>query len=48
MAIVGGAVFPPIASWLGQGGMENALIVPLICFLVVLFFAMAGYRVKNG
>lgn len=48
MAIVGGAVLPPVTGLLSLGGLENALIVPLISFLVILFFGMAGYKVKNA
>ncbi len=48
MAIVGGAVLPPLAGWLSLGGLENALIVPLISFLVIFFFGMTGYKVKNA
>jgi FHS family L-fucose permease-like MFS transporter len=47
MAIVGGAVLPPVTGWLSLAGLENALIVPLISFLVILFFGMTGYRVKG-
>lgn len=47
MAIVGGAVLPPVTGLLSLGGLENALIIPLISFLVILFFGMAGYKVKN-
>jgi FHS family L-fucose permease-like MFS transporter len=48
MAIVGGAVLPPITGLLSLGGLENALIVPLISFLVILFFGMTGYKVRNA
>lgn len=47
MAIVGGAVLPPVTGWLSLAGLENALIIPLISFLVILFFGMTGYRVKG-
>lgn len=47
MAIVGGAVLPPLTGWLGQAGVENALIIPLLSFLVILFFGMTGYKVKG-
>lgn len=47
MAIVGGAVLPPIAGWFSLAGMENALLVPLISFLVIMFFGMAGYRARS-
>lgn len=45
MAIVGGAVMPPLAGLLSQwGGMRMALAVPLVCFAYVAFYAMWGYR----
>lgn len=48
MAIVGGAVLPPLTGLLSLAGLENALIIPLISFLVILFFGMTGYRVKSA
>lgn len=48
MAIVGGAVLPPLTGYLSLAGLENALIVPLVSFLVILFFGMTGYKVKNA
>jgi len=48
MAIVGGAVLPPIAGLLsGIGGMRVALLVPMACFAFVLWYAMRGYLVKR-
>jgi FHS family L-fucose permease-like MFS transporter len=47
MAIVGGAVLPPLTGLLSLAGVENALIVPLVSFLVILFFGMSGYKVKE-
>jgi FHS family L-fucose permease-like MFS transporter len=45
MAIVGGAVMPPIAGLLSQaGGMKMALLVPFACFSYVVFYVMRGYR----
>ncbi|MCS6930183.1 MAG: L-fucose:H+ symporter permease [Saprospiraceae bacterium] len=45
MAIVGGAVMPPLAGLLSQwGGMRMALLVPLVCFAYVAFYALWGYR----
>lgn len=39
MAIVGGAVLPPIAGLLSQsGGMKMALAVPFLCFSYVLWY----------
>jgi MFS transporter, FHS family, L-fucose permease len=48
MAIVGGAVLPPLSGWIALAGMENALIIPIISFLVILFFGMAGYKVRKA
>jgi FHS family L-fucose permease-like MFS transporter len=47
MAIVGGAVLPPLTGLLARAGFENALIVPLIAFLVIFFFGMSGYKVRE-
>jgi FHS family L-fucose permease-like MFS transporter len=47
MAIVGGAVLPPITGYLSLFGIENALIVPLIAFIVILFFGIKGYKIKT-
>lgn len=45
MAIVGGAIMPPIAGLLSQaGGMHLALVVPFVCFSYVVFYVMKGYR----
>src|SRR6185369_3924557 len=48
MAIVGGAVLPPITGLIAQTGMQNALIVPWISFLFILYFGWRGYRVKES
>jgi MFS transporter, FHS family, L-fucose permease len=47
MAIVGGAVLPPITGLVSQTGMQNALIVPWISFLFILYFGWKGYRVAE-
>lgn len=46
MAIVGGAVLPPIAGKLSQSalGMQAALLIPFVCFSYVTWYAMRGYR----
>ncbi|MBK6929754.1 MAG: L-fucose:H+ symporter permease [Saprospirales bacterium] len=47
MAIVGGAVMPPVAGLLsGAGGMEMALLVPFVCFSYVVFYVLRGYRIE--
>lgn len=47
MAIVGGAVMPPLAGLLSQaGGMKMALLVPFACFSYVVWYVMKGYHVR--
>jgi FHS family L-fucose permease-like MFS transporter len=48
MAIVGGAVLPPIVGLLSLGGIENALIIPILCYAFIMFFGMKGYKVKDA
>lgn len=47
MAIVGGAIFPLLMGLISDitGSMQKAYIVPLICFAVVLYFAVKGHRI---
>ncbi len=47
MAIVGGAVLPPITGWLSLQGIQNSLIIPIIGFAVILFFGLRGYKVSK-
>jgi len=48
MSIVGGAVFPVIMGWVSdQSSIQTAYIVPAVCFLVVLYFAIKNGSVKN-
>jgi FHS family L-fucose permease-like MFS transporter len=48
MAIVGGAVMPPVAGLLaGGGGMKMALLVPFVCFGYVVWYVMRGYEVRH-
>jgi FHS family L-fucose permease-like MFS transporter len=48
MAIVGGAVLPPITGWISLRGIEYSLIVPIIAFVVILLFGLVGYKVSNS
>ncbi|MEO7991380.1 MAG: L-fucose:H+ symporter permease [Chryseolinea sp.] len=48
MAIVGGAVLPPITGWLSLNGIQNSLIIPIIGFAVILFFGLRGYKVQKS
>jgi FHS family L-fucose permease-like MFS transporter len=48
MAIVGGAVFPPLMGfWSDAYSIQSALLVPMACLLVVLAFSLYGYRPRN-
>ncbi len=48
MAIVGGALVPPLMGWLAThgGGLRAAFAVPVGCYLYLLFYALSGYRVR--
>ena len=48
MAIVGGALIPPLMGWLAThgGGLRVAFGVPALCYLYLLFYALSGYRVR--
>jgi len=49
MAIVGGAFMPLLMGYISDktGSMQNAYIVPLVCFLVVLYYGWKGHRIKS-
>jgi MFS transporter, FHS family, L-fucose permease len=48
MAIVGGAVMPPIAGLLSvSGGMKMALVVPFICFGYVVYYVLKGAKTEG-
>lgn len=48
MSIVGGAILPPITGLVSQTGIQNALIVPWVGFLFILYFGWKGYKVKTA
>ena len=41
MAIIGGAVFPPLMGWLSHDilTIQTAMLVPTVAFVVILLFA---------
>jgi MFS transporter, FHS family, L-fucose permease len=49
MSIVGGAIFPLIMGYISDstGSMQNAYIVPLLCFAVVFYFGWKGHRIRE-
>ncbi len=45
MAIIGGAVFPAIMGRISDAtSIQTAFIVPLLCYVYILYFALMGYR----
>jgi FHS family L-fucose permease-like MFS transporter len=47
MSIVGGSIIPPITAYLFKIGPSIALVVPLVCFIYIVFFAWKGYKTSN-
>lgn len=47
MAILGGAVFPPLQALISDATDINiSFVVPLVCFLVVVFFGATGAKLE--
>lgn len=40
MAIVGGAISPPLMGYMGESNMAIGFIVPLVCFIIILFYSI--------
>lgn len=50
MSVIGGAVLPYIMATvidLNNDHIQTGYIVPLICFVVVLYFGLNGYKIKK-
>src|SRR4029079_14639576 len=48
MSIVGGALIPLALGYISRNAnIQIAYIVPLVCFFVVLYFGMKGYKIKH-
>ena len=47
MSIVGGALMPLVAGALFASGAVYALLVPLVCFAYIAFYALSGYRINK-
>ncbi len=43
MSIVGGSIIPPITAYLFKIGPKIALVVPLICFIYIVYYAWKGF-----
>lgn len=50
MAIVGGAILPPIMAQISDmtGSIQLGYIVPLLCFAIVAYFGWKGHRVNKN
>ncbi len=49
MAIVGGAIFPALMGYIADiSSMRVGFFVPLLCFLVVFYYGLAGYKVRKA
>jgi len=48
MAIVGGAAFPPIMGLISDrtGSMALAMIIPLVCYIFIAYYAFIGSKVR--
>ena len=45
MAIIGGALFPPLMGFISDSSnIQRAFIVPLVCYVYIFYFAARGYR----
>jgi FHS family L-fucose permease-like MFS transporter len=49
MAIIGGAVLTPVVGWVAERthSMADAFLVPLLCYLVVAWFAFLGSKIRS-
>jgi FHS family L-fucose permease-like MFS transporter len=46
-AIVGGAVFPVLMGFLADRyGIHHSLLMPLLCYLYVIYYGWKGYRIQ--
>lgn len=47
MAMFGGAVFPPIMGFAANTNVAYAYLLPIVCYLVILLFAVKYYQPKT-
>ena len=48
MAIAGGAVIPTVFGFLQEGlGAQGAYWLALPCFLFILYYGVAGYKIRT-
>ena len=45
MSIIGGAIFPAIMGRISDASnIQTAFVIPLVCYLYILYFAVSGYK----
>lgn len=45
MAIIGGAIFPAVMGRISDAAnIQTAFLVPLVCYVYILYFALRGYK----
>lgn len=47
MAMFGGAVFPPIMGRIAEKDIAHAYLLPILCYVVILLFALKFYKPKT-
>lgn len=47
MAMFGGAVFPPLMGKIAETDIAHAYLLPIICYVVILLFALKFYQPKT-
>jgi FHS family L-fucose permease-like MFS transporter len=48
MAIVGGAIVPSLMGIMADAfGIHHSLFIPAICYVYIIYYGVAGYRVKS-
>lgn len=48
LGIVGGAMVPPIMGYISDvSSIKYAFLIPLICYIYLLFFGLSGYKVRS-
>jgi FHS family L-fucose permease-like MFS transporter len=49
MAILGGAIFPAIMGRISDSSsIQTAFVVPLLCYLFILYFGLSGYKPSSS
>ncbi|KPH14138.1 sugar MFS transporter [Chryseobacterium sp. ERMR1:04] len=47
MAMFGGAVFPPIMGRIAETDVAHAYLLPIICYVIIILFALKFYKPKT-